>query len=158
MKAAYRPRALAAGDQSAFIVVIMDMLSNLHDLHVVIRDPAGRTTPTYQPADFVNWDRAVFDQYRARANWTQGQVDWGHGVLDGVPYIAIGGWNTSSIRAADFDAALERYRSAPLIIIDVRMNGGGNDDLAFDIAGRFTSASINVGYTKTRNGPAHSDF
>ena len=32
-------------------------------------------------------------QYLARANWTQGQSDWGYGVLDGVPYIAISGWN-----------------------------------------------------------------
>lgn len=158
MRATYRPRALAATDQNAFITVIREMLGNLRDLHVVIRDPNGRTMPTYDPQTFTNWDRAVFDQYRARANWTQGQVDWGHGVLDGVPYIAIGSWGSSAIRSADFDAAFERYRNAPAIILDVRPNPGGNDALAFEIAGRFTASTINAGYVKFRNGPSHSDF
>jgi hypothetical protein len=158
MRSIYRPRALAAADQSAFIAVIMEMLGQLHDLHVVVRDPGGRTMPTYDPQTFTNWNRAVFDQYRARANWTQGQNDWGHGVLDGVPYLVIGGWGSSSIRVADFDAAFERYRAAPAIILDVRPNSGGDDSLAFQVAGRFTASTINAGYTKVRNGPGHSDF
>jgi hypothetical protein len=158
MRAAYRPPAVAAGDHDAFIDVIRGMLANLHDLHVVIRDPGGRTIPTYDPQTFTNWNRAVFDQYRARANWTQGAIDWGHGVLDGMPYIAIGGWGSNAIRSADFDAAFERYRGAPAIILDVRPNGGGNDALAFEIAGRFTPATITLGYVKFRNGPAHTDF
>jgi C-terminal processing protease CtpA/Prc len=110
------------------------------------------------PPAFVNWDRAVWQQYIARAGWTQGQVDWGHGVLDGVPYIAIGGWNATSIRAADFDAAFERYRNSPALILDVRMNGGGMDSLAFEIAGRFIRSPINAGYVRYRNGPGHTDF
>ena len=128
LRSTYRPRALAAGDQSAFIAVIVEMLSNLHDLHVVVRDPANRTMPTYNPQTFMNWDRAVFDQYRARANWTQGQIDWGHGVLDGVPYIVIGGWGSSAIQAAEFDAAFERYRNAPAIKEGARMPAIPLDD------------------------------
>ena len=154
----YRPRALAASDQNAFIEVIRAMLGELHDLHVVIRDPNGRTIPTYESPAVSNWDRAVFDQYRSRANWTQGQVDWGHGILDGVPYIVIGGWGSSSIRPADFDAAFERYRDAPMLILDVRPNGGGDDSIAFQIAGRFAHSTINAGYVKFRNGAAHTDF
>jgi C-terminal processing protease CtpA/Prc len=60
---------------------------------------------------------------------------------DGVPCITIGGWGATSIRTADFDAALERFRTAPMLILDVRMNPGGNDALAFEIAGRFTTAT-----------------
>ena len=158
LRTIYRPRALAAGDQTAFIEVIREMLAELHDVHVVLRDPAGRTIPTYDPQTFTNWSRPVFDAYRARANWTQGQSDWGHGVLDGVPYIIIGGWGSSSIRAADFDMALERYRNAPAMILDVRPNSGGDDSLAFDIAARFTPSTITANYIQFRNGPAHTDF
>ena len=158
MRAAYRPRALAAADQLGFIQVIREMLGGLHDLHVTLRDPSGAQTPTYTPQTFVNWNRAVFDQYRSRAGWAQGQMDWGHGVLDGVPYIAIGGWGNQSIRIADFDAAFERYRNAPALILDVRMNPGGNDQLAFEVAGRFTRSPIRAGYVRFRNGPAHTDF
>ena len=134
------------------------MLGQLHDLHVVIRDPTGRSIPTYEPQSFVNWDRSVWQQYIARAGWTQGQNDWGYGSFDGVPYIAIGGWGTNSIRSADFDAALERFRNAPAIVLDVRMNPGGNDSLAFEIAGRFAPAPVVFGSVRFRNGPLHSNF
>lgn len=158
LRARFRPAAIAATDHSGFIGVVREMLGQLHDLHVVLRDPGGASIPTYTPASFVNWDRSVWQQYIARANWTQGQSDWGHGVLDGVPYITIGGWGATSIRAADFDAALERFRTAPMLILDVRMNPGGNDALAFEIAGRFTTSAVRAGSVKFRNGPAHSDF
>ena len=156
--AAYRPRAIASADQTGFIAVVRDMLGHLHDMHVVLRDPSGRATPTYDPQAFVNWDRSVWQQYIARANWVQGQGDWGYGVLDGVPYMTIGAWGANSIRPADFDNALERFRSAPGIILDVRMNPGGNDSLAFDVAGRFARGSVVFGYVRFRNGPSHGDF
>lgn len=158
LRAIYRPRALAATHQAAFIAVIRELLGNLHDIHVTVRDPGGASLATYDPQAFVNWDRSVWQQYLARANWIQGTSDWGHGVLDGVPYIAIGGWGTSSIRSADFDAAFERYRNAPMLILDVRMNGGGNDQPAFEVAGRFARTSVVTGYVRYRNGASHSDF
>ncbi len=158
MRSTYRPRAVAAADQAAFITVIKEMLAQLHDIHVVIRDPSGATIPTYQSDRFVNFDRAVWQQYMARAAWTSWSSDSGAGVIDGVPYFAFGGWSSSSLSTAAFDAALERFRSAPLIVLDVRMNGGGTDSIAFDFAGRFTPSSIVTGYVKTRSGASHSDF
>jgi C-terminal processing protease CtpA/Prc len=125
---------------------------------VVIRDPGGRSLPTYDPQAFVNWDRSVWQQYIARAGWTQGQSDWGYGLLDNVPYIAIGSWGSNSIRSTDFDAALEGFRNAPGIILDVRMNPGGNDALALEVAGRFARTSAVFGYVRFRNGPSHNDF
>ena len=158
LRSTYRPRAVAAADQRGFIDVIREMLGHLHDGHVTLREPGGTVLSTYDARSFVNWDRAVWQRYIARAGWTQGQTDWGYGVLDGVPYIVIGGWSTASIRAADFDAAFERFRDSPAIILDVRMNGGGNDALAFEIAGRFMRSTVNAGSVRFRNGPSHGDF
>ena len=158
LRSVYRPRAIDAVNQTDFIAVIREMLGQLRDMHVVLRDPDGRSMPTYDPQTFVNWDRSVWQQYIARANWTQGQNDWGYGVLDGVPYIAVGSWGSNSIRAADFDAALERFRNAPAIIFDVRMNPGGNDSLAFEVAGRFARTSVVFASVRFRNGPSHGDF
>ena len=59
---------------------------------------------------------------------------------------------------ADVDAALERFRSAPLLILDVRMNGGGGDQPAFEVAGRFARTSVVTGNVRYRNGPSHTDF
>ena len=158
LRATYRPRATAEGDQFGFIAVVREMLGHLHDAHVVLRDPAGRPIATYTSDAFVNWDRTVWQQYIARAGWTQGQNEWGYGVLDGIPYVAINAWGTNSISAADFDAALERFRNAPALILDVRANPGGNDSLAFQIAGRFTPTSVRFASVRFRNGPSHSDF
>ena len=158
LKTAFRPRAVAATDQIGFIGVIREMLGRLHDLHVVVRDPGGTALSTYEPQHFINWDRSVWQRYIGRASWTQGLGNWGYGVLDGVPYITIEGWGASSIRIADFDAALERFRNTPMLILDVRMNGGGNDEPAFQVAGRFASRSVVTGSVQFRNGPSHSDF
>ena len=158
LNAAFRPRAIAAADQQGFIAIVREMLHELHDVHVVLRAPGGAVLATYEPQAFVNFDRSVWRQYLARANWTPGPGDWGYGVLDGVPYIYIGAWSTNAIRIADFDAALERFRTAPLLILDVRPNGGGGDQLAFDVAGRFAQMSVVTGYVKYRSGPSHGDF
>ena len=40
----------------------------------------------------------------------------------------------------------------------MRMNGGGSDQLAFDIAGRFARGLVNTGYARFRSGPSHADF
>jgi hypothetical protein len=47
---------------------------------------------------------------------------------------------------------------APALVLDVRMNPGGNDSLAFEIAGRFAPAPVVTGYVRFRSGPSHSDF
>jgi C-terminal processing protease CtpA/Prc len=57
-----------------------------------------------------------------------------------------------------FDVALEGFRSAPMLIIDVRNNPGGNDALAFEIAGRFMRTRVVFGSVRFRNGPSHTDF
>ena len=158
LQTTYRPRAITAADQIGFIGVIREMLGHLHDLHVVVRDPGGASLATYDPQYFVNWDRSVWQHYIDRANWTQGPGALGYGVLDGVPYITINSWNAANIRAADFDAALERFRGAPMLIFDVRMNGGGGDQVSFDVAGRFAQTSIVTGYVRYRSGPSHTDF
>jgi C-terminal processing protease CtpA/Prc len=38
------------------------------------------------------------------------------------------------------------------------MNPGGNDQLAFDFAGRFATSTTTSGFVQFRNGPGHSDF
>jgi len=61
--------------------------------------------------------------------------------LEGFGYIRIASWSDGAVEA--FDAALEQFREAPGLIIDVRGNGGGNDSLAAAVAGRlFTERQL----------------
>jgi C-terminal processing protease CtpA/Prc len=78
--------------------------------------------------------------------------------LNGIAYISIASWNSASIPVDAFDRALENFRTAPILILDVRMNGGGDDQVAFQVAGRFARTPTTVGYVKFRAGPLHSNF
>jgi hypothetical protein len=162
VRARYRPAAAAATNQAELAAVVRDMLANLHDQHVALRDPNGRTIPTWTAANFVNWDAGVWEQYVRRAGWVQGQRNWGYAVFHGdaaeVPYIAIGSWRPEQVKLADLDAALERFRSAPALIIDVRMNAGGDTRLAYEFAARFAPTARPAEYLQYRSGPGHADF
>ena len=162
MRARYRSQAAAAADEAQLIAVVREMLSTLHDQHVVLRDPNGRVLPTWSPAQFVNWDEGVWEQYVRSAGWVQGQHNWGYAIfrngIKAIPYLAIGSWKPEQVKLADLDAALERFRNAPALIIDVRMNGGGDPQLAYDFAARFTTTTRAVEYLQYRSGPGHGDF
>jgi carboxyl-terminal processing protease len=79
-------------------------------------------------------------------------------VFDGVAYIAVQSWNPSRTSVSDLDTCLDTFRDRPALILDVRMNPGGNDQPAFDFAGRFATATTTSGFVQFRNGPGHSDF
>ena len=44
------------------------------------------------------------------------------------------------------------------LILDVRLNGGGSEDLAMEVAGRFLSKPFVYAYSQFRNGPAHTNL
>ena len=64
--------------------------------------------------------------------------------LDGVPVIRISRWisRRGDDLVAQFDALLEQYRNRPALVIDVRGNGGGEDDLASEVVGRFLTTPV----------------
>jgi carboxyl-terminal processing protease len=155
LKAEFAPR-VAGVTQNEFVLLMQNMLGRLHDQHVVLT--SGNTTlRTYTPDYFVNWDNNVWQQYLARgsAQLRSGAVS---AVFDGVPYIAVQSWSASRVSVPDLDSLLDAFRDRPALILDVRMNPGGNDQPAFDFASRFTASTTTAGFFQFRNGPGHSDF
>ena len=156
IRAEFQPRAAAATSQAQFNSMALEMLGRLHDQHVLINGP-GTTLRTYVPPYFINWDEGVWRQYLARGNSTArgGVVS---AVMNGVAYMAVTSWNPTFVGTNDLDAALDAFLDRPALIVDVRMNGGGNDQIAFQFAGRFATATTTSGFVQTRNGPSHGDF
>jgi hypothetical protein len=157
-RARFRERAATAASEDAFIAVIREMLGELRDVHVKLISPGGQETPTYAPTAQVNWERETWLQSLNGSGWLQYRTNLGYGRMRGIPYIAIGGWNDSHFGLSDLDAVLEPFRNASSLIVDVRPNGGGNDQLALAFAGRFATRPVVTEYFRYRNGPAHSDF
>src|SRR5262245_12438721 len=156
LKVEFEPQAAAATSETQLIAVLQSMLGRLHDLHVVLTGP-GSTVPTYVPNAFVNWNVDVWRQYLARGNAsTRGAAV--SAVMNGVAYIAVTSWSPGQLNVADLDSFLDAFRDRPALIVDVRMNPGGDDSLAFQFAGRFATRTTTLGYVQFRSGPGHSDF
>jgi hypothetical protein len=156
LKLEFEPLAAAAASENQLIAVLQPMLARLHDQHVVLTGP-GMTVRTYAPTDFINWNEDVWRQYMGRASAsTRGAAV--SGIINGVAYIAVTAWNPNQLNVADLDAFLDAFRDRPGLIVDVRMNPGGDDSLALQFAGRFAASTTTLGFVQFRSGPGHSDF
>ena len=65
-------------------------------------------------------------------------------IFDDVGYIRIPSWSPMSFSdfLEGFDAVLEEFAGLPYLLLDVRNNRGGSDDLADQVTGRFLRAPI----------------
>jgi C-terminal processing protease CtpA/Prc len=134
------------------------MIGTLKDVHSWFVDPSGAAKDTYQSPRFVNWNRSLWvEDVRRHQNFPQ-QTNWGYMMFGDIPYVYFGAWNRSQVKTADVDAVFERFRNAPAMVIDVRANGGGDESLAQEFAGRFYDQPHIYRYGANRNGPRHSDM
>lgn len=157
-KQQYRDRAGAVSSTEALNPILVEMLAPLRDVHVSLRGPNGATIPTFRPTHASNFDRDRWLFTTSQAQYVQRRPNLGSARIGGVPYIAIGSWNSSQFTVSDLDAVLEPFRSDSVLIVDVRMNGGGNDQLALDFAGRFVDAPMMSEQYRYRTGPGYNDL
>lgn len=157
-KQQYRDRAAAATSTDLLNPVLVEMLAPLRDVHVSLRGPNGVTIPTYRPTHVSNFDRDRWLFTMSQSQYVQRRPNLGSARIGGVPYIAIGAWNSSQFTVSDLDAVLEPFRSDSVLIVDVRMNGGGNDQLALAFAGRFVNAATLSEQYRYRTGPGYNDL
>jgi hypothetical protein len=158
VRSALRDRAAQTRTDAELVAVLQEAIAPLKDAHAWFRRPDGTQQASYQPQRAPNWDQDTWSSYLARLAWQQGQTNWGRGRAGGTGYLAVGAWNRSQVDIADLDAALEHLRDTDALVLDVRMNGGGSDALALELAGRFTDEDVPFGAHRFRSGPGHSDL
>jgi hypothetical protein len=158
LRTEFRPRAIAAESEAALVPILKEMVAPLRDLHAWFINPDGRVDLTYSPYAVVNWDAFVWTRLTDTCDFVYARRDLGHCAMLGLAYLFIKSWNDDYFTIADLDAVVDRYRDAPGMIIDVRPNAGGLDQLALAVAGRFAASETTIGYIQFRNGPDHDDF
>jgi len=150
----YRPKALQSKTTEEFARVCAQMLKPLRDLHVWLT-VAGRHVPVFNRPRSANANpsarRAILGDLSQK-----GSVEWAV-TSDSIGYLAIPGWSDPAI-PGDCDAVLEEMRDLRGLILDVRLNGGGSEPLAREVAGRFLPEEFVYGYSQFRNGPSHTNL
>jgi hypothetical protein len=150
----YRPQALACQSTAEFAEVCANLLRNLRDLHVWLT-VAGANVPVFNRPRASNAnpraDQAIVGELSAR-----GPVAWGV-TTNKIGYLAIYAWNNEGI-PSQCDEALEQMRDTRGLVVDVRLNGGGAEPLATEVAGRFLTNDFVYGSDQFRNGPSHTNL
>ncbi len=148
----------ASNDPEAFAAVIRPMLERFEDLHVSIRLPNGEVLPTYLSLYRPNGTpRGVMS--RLSRVQSAGRVGFvGRTRPDGFGYLAVTSLVGSNADFAGLEEALRSVLDAPGLIVDLRINGGGDERRAAAIAGILTRERLVYAQSQVRSGPSPTDF
>jgi hypothetical protein len=136
--------------------LLADRLASLEDLHVWVQCGEdvlpGYSRPRPQNA---SWDGSFFVLDGGR-NDTGHDLVWGR-TKDGIGYLNVHALTDTGLTAA-FDEALEALADTWGLVLDLRFNGGGGEDLAQALAGRFIDVERVYSKNRYRIGPKHEQL
>jgi hypothetical protein len=150
----FRPKALACGSTYELADVLAEMLRPLRDLHIWLR-LAGNDVPVFNRPRSANSNPPAHRGILGGLH-RQGRVEWAV-TDDKIGFLAIYGWSHPDVPSL-CQEALEQMRGTRGLILDVRLNGGGSEDLAQEVAGRFVEREFVYSYSQYRNGPSHTNL
>ncbi|MCX4782797.1 S41 family peptidase [Streptomyces sp. NBC_01264] len=175
VRASHRPRVHAGTTEDELFAVFEEILAPLHDAHVHLSDGAdrffgevrpGTVMPTLELETRVKaYIQEVALGGRAPQEFAQGRISYAD-LPDGRGYLRLsgfGGYTGSgdfASESAELDRVLESVftaeRTARLrgLVIDLRINGGGSDELGLRLAARLTDRPYFAYAKRVRNDPA----
>lgn len=153
---AHRPPENATDAQ--LFIALADLVDELNDPHVVVRTPHTRYQSGFGLASRETRFNEELVNRALRFEWKStpdNRIKYGKLTAD-IGYLRIpgfggGGWGP------DVEIPL-RELSITSLVIDIRDNGGGDNAIALEVAGRFADARRLAAWFRYRNGPRHSDF
>lgn len=171
----HRPRVGSGTTEDELFAVFREMLAPLHDAHVHLRDDGdrffgeGRPGTTVPTLELENRVKAYIQEVdlagHAPQEFAQGRISYAD-LPDGRGYLRLsgfGGYTPSgdfASESAELDRALDTVftagRTARLhgLVIDLRINGGGSDELGLRLAARLTDRPYFAYAKRVRNDPA----
>ena len=160
LRTQYRSQLDSQSTNAEAYDVIAAMLLELEDGHVRIESPFGTSTYTGWFDQFSeNFDRTVVSaSYLGGTEQVSPQASLTFGLAaPGIGYVHVG-----SLGGSGYDADIEfiagQLGALQGLIVDLRNNGGGNDQNGEALVGRFTSMSQVYRRVRFRDGPNHDDF
>ena len=154
----YLPAVKTTASVEEFIAICDSMLTPLRDGHIYFIGPARTYIPTHINPYPPNFDLKIYQALYQKYNGVMVNNSTGYAIVDSILCIGIQSWANGKFDISAFDKILDSNKAMHGIILDVRANGGGNQNFALQVAGRFTSVKTVGSYSQTRNGPLHSDL
>jgi hypothetical protein len=134
LKAQFRPAAEKAATNWDAAVAIASLVTPLRDLHVHVW-VGEDAVPTYFRSRTYNGNwQATQALLGGKVNDTGQDLLWAR-TKDDIGYINVAKLEDRRVVAA-FDQALEQLATTWGLVVDLRGNGGGGEDLALELAGR----------------------
>ncbi|QDY80232.1 S41 family peptidase [Streptomyces qinzhouensis] len=179
MRARYRPSVHAGTTQEELFGILSAMALPLQDAHVGLeasdlgRSASGQRAGTVSPDDAYDQRIQAFVERRnlggtALETHAQGAIGYAE-LPGGIGYLRIGrfggytpGSPTIEADAAELDRVLDRIVTRARahgpgawrgLVVDVRVNQGGSDDLGLQIAARLTDRGYAAYRKEARNDP-----
>lgn len=182
----YRPMVNAATSEDSLYAIFSKMLSPFQDNHINVIVPGVKQFKAVKPSQFIKefptdslrilfWkmvdhtlDKEHFSAMKYIGPTDNGKSLFGFAVSNKTGYLRfnrcyVDGNADSKPDAAVagkiLDTVFSNFRNLQSLIVDVRDNVGGNDEFAYEVAGRFAKKEITGMYKKTRlNGKGYDDF
>lgn len=162
----YRPQVNSQTTDEELWQIFKSMIAYLDDSHTFILDPGRAFFASGSEEDEqVSMEfsfSVLFDEYLENVGVIdltgEDETFCVYGKLKGkdIGYIYLNGIEADE---DDFmDGVLQEVGDHQAIILDIRNNTGGDDDIAAEIAARFADGEHFIYTVETRNGPEHDDF
>ncbi len=152
----FAPRAAAARDEYRLALALDELLANLEDLHVHVIHKEREWLPGFQRPRPLNASWSAIQHRLGKLNRAASDVNWAK-TTDGIGYLNVGALS-SPAQADTFDAVLDQLGDTWALILDLRFNGGGDEEVARRMAGRFLERTVTYSMNQYRNGPRHDDL
>ncbi len=149
------PAARQASDAYELGLVLTALAAPLEDLHVVVR-LGDEVVPGYQRDRLLNAHARAVTRALGGLRKASSDVYWAR-TDDGVGYLCVDALTDERLPAV-VDEVLEQLKDTRALLLDLRFNGGGNEPLARQVAGRFVDRERTYAWSRVRTGPAHGDL
>lgn len=158
VRVGYEPQFMQDMNEADFLDLLAQMLAELHDLHVWLFDSAGEVVEVYSRPATPNYPNFYPDGVVQMGSYPL----W-HGMLDGnIAFISIETFESSKwegLRTGEVDDLFATYAGADAMIVDVRFNNGGDENIARVFASHLTDSSYVYGYHRSKiSSPDHNEF
>lgn len=161
MYAAYRPQVTPRTTDEELYEIFRQMVADLNDSHTFIYWPgkaffSGNSEEDDRIEAEFSYELLLRDHVEIIDS--SGDEEFAYGIIRGkdIGYLYLGGMD---IEDPNFgDRLLRDIGDKAALIIDLRNNTGGDDEVGAALAGRFADREELIYTVEERNGPAHDNF